>query len=348
VRMELDPATGGLRSLVVKASGAELIAPERPAPALEFTVERPHGMSAWCIDNAGPAEPVQALAVRRKLSGPYRVSLEIDLAVRQSKFTLTYELRAGDPRLHLHLAGTWFERGTPETGVPALSLALPLALTDAQARYEIPFGAIGREFNRREEVPALAWAMVTGRAAKGRAGVVLANDSKHGHSLDGSTLRLSLIRSSYDPDILPEIGQHEVRLTLLPFAGELADDLATRVGGDLNHPLRAVGTDVHQGKLPGKAALVSVEPATVALSGFKKAEDSGALVVRLYETAGRSTTAKLRFDREILGAVVEAVETDVLERPLGKSSARKVGGDGVQVTVPASGIATVVMKLRGG
>ncbi|HOX05447.1 MAG TPA: glycoside hydrolase family 38 C-terminal domain-containing protein [Planctomycetota bacterium] len=346
IRMELDPATGGIRSLVEKASGAELVSPERPAPALEFAVERPHGMSAWCIENAGPPEPVQALAMRRKLSGPHRASLEVDLAVRQSKFTLTYELRAGDPRLHIHLAGVWFERGTPETGVPALALALPLDLADAKARYEIPFGAVGRDLNRREELPALNWAMVTGRSRRGRAGVVLANDSKHGHSLDGSTLRLTLIRSSYDPDILPEIGEHQVRLMLLPFAGALADSRAVRAGGELNHPLRTVGTDVHKGKLPEKAALLSVEPANVVLSGFKKAEDSDSLVVRVYETAGRKTTARLRFDRQVLGAAAGAAETDVLERPLGKSSAKKAGADAVTVAVPAHGIATVVVKLK--
>jgi alpha-mannosidase len=345
VRVELDPATGGIRSLVEKASGAELIAPDRPAPALEFAVERPHGMSAWCIDNAGPAAHGQRLDRFRRLFGPYRASLEVELKVRQSKFALTYELRAGDPRLHLRLAGTWFERGTPETGVPALALAFPLALAGARARYEIPFGAVDRDLNRREEVPALTWAMVTGRGRRGRAGLLLANDSKHGHSLDGSTLRLTLIRSSYEPDILPEIGEHEVRVALRPFAGTLADDRAVRAGHELNHPLRSVGTDVHKGKLPAKAGLVSVEPATVALSGFKKAEDSDRLVLRLYETAGRKATAKLRFNREVLGAVGGAGETDILERPLAKSSARKAGSDAVQVTVPAHGIATVTVKL---
>ncbi len=348
VRLELDPATGALRSLVEKRSGAELLAPERPARTLEFAVERPHRMTAWVIDNAGPAEPVRATAVRKKLSGPYRASIEVDLAVRESRFTLTYELRAGDPRVHLHLAGTWFERGTPEAGVPALSLVLPLALEGAKARYEIPFGAAERGLNRREEVPALNWAIVTGRAKKGRAaGVVLSNDSKHGHSLEGSTLRLSLIRASYDPDPLPEIGAHQVRLTLLPFAGALPDERAVRAGHELNHPLRAVGTDVHEGRLPASAALLSVEPASVVLSGFKKAEDSDALIVRLYEAAGRRTSALLRFDAALLGAVAGVAETDLLERPLGKSgsSARKAGRDAVRVDLPAHGIATVAVRL---
>ena len=70
-------------------------------------------MTAWSIDHMGPLEPPQLLSLRRKLDGPHKASIEVDLRVRESTFTLTYELRAGDPKVHLHLAGTWFQRGTP-------------------------------------------------------------------------------------------------------------------------------------------------------------------------------------------------------------------------------------------
>ena len=87
-----------------------------------------------------------------------------------------------------------------------------------------------------EEMPALRWAQVSGTAGGQAAGCVLVNDCKYGHSLQGSTLRLTLIRASYDPDILPEIGQHEVHMALGPFAGEMPVADAIRMGQDLAAP----------------------------------------------------------------------------------------------------------------
>ena len=68
------------------------------------------------------------VAIRRSWSGPHKAGLEVDLAIHESTVTLTYELRAGDPKLYVHFKGVWFQRGTPQTGVPVLRFAWPLAL----------------------------------------------------------------------------------------------------------------------------------------------------------------------------------------------------------------------------
>ena len=170
VRVELDMIRGGIRSLVDKRTGATLISPEKPAPVLEYAVERPHGMTAWTIENTGAVERGEVLSIKRKVSGPYKATIEVKLRVRESNVTLTYELRAGDPQLYLHVEAEWFQRGTPATGVPVLRLAFPLALAQAQGRYEIPFGAIDRDLNAGQEVPALQWAQVTGQSVAGPAG----------------------------------------------------------------------------------------------------------------------------------------------------------------------------------
>lgn len=337
VRVELDPTTGGIRSLRDKRTGTELIT---SAPALEYAVERPHHMTAWSIDNTGPVEHPAVLAIRRSLAGPHKASLEVDLRIHESDFTLTYELRAGDPKLYIHLKGVWFQRGTPQTGIPTLRFAWPLTLREPKARYEIPFGAIDRDLNHGEELPALQWVQLTGAEA----GCLFLNDTKHGHSLDGQTLRLTLIRSSYDPDILPEIGQHEVHVALLPFGKELPVPAAIHAGDAFNHPLRVIGTDIHAGKLPTRGQFVKLTPDTVVLCGLKKAEASNAMVARLFNPTARAVTAKLAFD---LGPVARAEEIDLLERP-SKESTAKVAGHTVSVAVPARGITSVLVKLARG
>jgi len=345
LRLELDPATGGIRRLEDKRSDLAVVAPECPASPVEYALERVHGMTAWLVDHTGPVEAPRVTAIRRKLGGPHKATLEVDLAIHESTFTLTYELRAGDPKLYLHLRGTWFERGTPQTGVPALRLALPFALSDAKARYEIPFGAIDRDMPHGEEVPALRWAQVAGTCSEQQAGCVLYNDSKHGHSLVGNTLRLTLIRSSYDPDPLPEIGQHEVHFALQPFAGELPVADAIRTAMAFEQELRVVSTDAHEGALPPAAQLVQAAPAGVVLSALKKAEDGDAFILRFFDPIGRKSTAKATLDEAFFGEVTQVEEVDLLERPVAKSTAKK-SGNTVSVSVPRRGIASVKVALR--
>ena len=335
--------TGAIKSLIDKRSKLTLIATQN-APALEYAVERPHGMTAWVIDHTGPVETPQALGLARKWNGPYKAAIDVKLRIHESEFTLTYELRANDPNLYLHLTGTWFQRGTPQTGVPVLALAVPLQLTNAEARYEIPFGALERPgLNHGEEVPALRWAQVTGKAGAKSAGCLLLNDSKHGHSLNGSTLRLTLIRGSYDPDPLPEIGRHEVHLALQPFSGAMPVAEAIRQGIAFNHALRIMGTDIHDGTLPTAATFASAKPESAILITVKKAEDDDALILRFFDPTGKATVATATLDR-LLGKVTDAVEVDLLERPTTKSTA-KTRGNTVSVKLPARGIASVKVRM---
>jgi len=346
LRVEIDPVTGGIRSLLDKKSGMKLIGPARPAPALEYLVERAHGMSSWQIQHPGsPAEYPGVRALRRSLKGPYKAAIEVDLRMHESDFTLTYELRADDPKLYVHITGNWFQRGNAEIGVPVLNFTLPLAVTEAQARYEIPFGAIDRKLNHGEEVPALQWAQVTGKIRGQKAGCLLLNDCKHGHSLDGNILRLMLIRGSYEPDLLPEIGRHEIHLALRPFAGELPVSEAIREGQNFNHPVRVVNTDVHKGPLPRNGQFIRVLPDAVILNAIKKADDDEALILRLFNPTNRKVTARIESSGKLLAPWAKAGEIDLLERPLAKSSCQVIGRM-ITVVVPARGIVSVRAEIR--
>jgi alpha-mannosidase len=314
------------------------------APLMEYAVERPHGMSAWSIDHTGPSEYPTVTRLTRKGDGPHTAAVEIVATIHESEFTVAYELRAGDPQLYLHISGTWFQRGTPQTGVPVLTYALPLSVEHARARYEIPFGAIDRVLNHGEELPALQWAQASGMLDGETVGCLLLNDSKHGYSLHGGTLRLTLIRVSYDPDGLPEIGNHEIHLAVQPFIGDLPVADAIRAGNALNHPIRIVSTDVHAGAFPARAQYLSVAPAQAVLSAVKKADDEDALLFRLIETSGSDMQARVTLNTALLGAIVSAVEVDLMERPLPASTAA-VNGETVTVRVPAHGIASVKVKL---
>jgi alpha-mannosidase len=345
VRVEIDTHTGGVCSLVRKDANTALISRAAPAPALEYAVERPHGMTAWTVDHTGPVEHPEVLGIHRRLRGPHKASIDVRLRVHESEFTLTYELRANDPRLFVHLVGTWFQRGTPQTGIPTLRCAFPFSLAGAQGSYEIPFGAIERRLDHGEEVPAWRWAMVSGATAGAPGGCLVVSDCKHGYSLVGSTLRLTLMRGSYDPDPLPEIGRHEVHLALLPFSGGMPVAEAIREAIAFDHALRLVGTDVHPGPLPESAALITPVGESTILSTVKRAECEEGLILRFFDPTGRPTRAQAKLATALLGKVMSVVEVDLMERPLPESTAR-VKGATVSVDLPTRGIASVLVRLK--
>jgi alpha-mannosidase len=73
---------------------------------------------------------------------------------------------------------------------------------------------------------------------------------------------------------------------------------------------------------------------------MKKAEDSDALILRLYEVEGKATTAEVRLSSALARPNAPAGETDILEQPLSSSTAR-MNGDVLSVQIPAFGFVTV-------
>jgi alpha-mannosidase len=102
---------------------------------------------------------------------------------------------------------------------------------------------------------------------------------------------------------------------------------------ELNQRPIALIDTTHKGTLRGSSSFVSLEPSNVVVTALKAAEDGdGDLVLRCYETSGRSTRATLtffgrrlqfeigRFEIKTLklpkDGGTRVLETDLLERPL--------------------------------
>jgi len=235
----------------------------------------------------------------------------------------------------------WLERGAPDIGVPALKVAFPLSVQDGVATFECPNGHVTRPTDGRE-VPAQKWVDLTGKqeGISAAVGATLLNDSKYGHSVKDNTLCLTLLRSSYDPDPLPEMGGHTIRFAIQPHIGSWTPSDATRAGYAFNFPFNVVGTDTHEGSLPAHKGFGEILTPGVMLSAMKKAEDSEALIVRLYEMEGQAATARIRLDTALAPANAQALETDLLEQPLAQNTAQ-MEENILSVAIPAFGLVTV-------
>jgi len=137
------------------------------------------------------------------------------------------------------------------------------------------------------EVPAQRWADL----GDGEYGVALLNDSKHGYDIRGSVMRLSLLRAPTHPDPTADRGWHEFTYALMPHPGDFRNAGVIAAAEDLNAPLRIARGNP---KPEGRHSLVEVDTPQVIIEAIKRAEDSDATVVRLYEAWGGRCNARLR------------------------------------------------------
>ncbi|MGC8863864.1 MAG: alpha-mannosidase, partial [Armatimonadota bacterium] len=244
LRVEVDSASGAIAHLIDKETGFDYVPEGLLMGVLEGYQEIPHGMTAWVIGQIKEVEPlVDGGAMHITQRGPNRVAVRTDRKWRDSHISVEIGLNAGSRVVDFTLRTRWVERGTPETGVPMLRVAFPVNVERGTATYEIPFGSQVRP-QGEQEVPALKWADVS----DSEHGVTLVNNCKYGHSCNDGVLRLTLIRSSYDPDPLPEIGDHEIRFAVIPHTGACDVVAATRAGEEFNSPLTVASAPVQSGE----------------------------------------------------------------------------------------------------
>jgi alpha-mannosidase len=269
---------GTLLSLHDKATGRESLG--SPGNRLELCDDDPVAFDAWdidpyTVDAARPAPPAQSCSVSIT---PLRAEIVFD----RPGLTQVVRLDAGSRVLEFHTTVDWDESHT------LLRVCFPLAVRARTATYEMPFGYAERPTHSstsrdaaQYEVPAHRFADLSEHGF----GVALLNDCKYGHGCRGSELRLSLLRSPKSPDPQADLGRHEFAYAVLPHAGGCREAGVVAQAARFNAPLvRTSGVD----------SFAAVDDPNLVLDTIKRAEDSDAIVLRLYEPHGGRGIARVR------------------------------------------------------
>ncbi len=356
-----DRYRGGVRRLTDRRTGAQIGGFDcLPFGQWEYVTERPRGMTAWVIGGE-PDAPIpltaqychvhgaarnQGTAVPFGESVAYRIESLLEVPGTSSTVRLQTVVHGLEPRIDVTAEIDWREIGDPKRGIPGLSVRFPLsqALECAPARYETPFGSVERALFNNEEVPTLRYAHLSGKIATGDGaaapfGFTLLQDCKYGHAVQGSDLRLRMIRSSFDPDHAPEVVRETVRYSLYLHDAPADPATLTRLGAAWNHPLLAIPTNLQSGPAAQSQGFVRVETPNVVLSAFKQAESGEGLILRLVELNGQDTEAAVTLTPALAAGLSQAVQTDLMERPTdGRAS---FDGNTLRVPVRAHSFVTV-------
>ncbi len=233
------------------------------------------------------------------------------------------------------------------------------------------FGAISRKadlYYRKDEkgwkekpsgvFPSFEWVDCSSGGAKKDKGISLLHQGTPSHEVRDGKLYLTLLRSivllSADGTKGPciptpdanEMGRHTFRYSILPHRKSWREAETYRRAAEVNMPLVAVqlGTvpdhDNHERQPQMRYSFLEIEPRNILLSTIKPAAPDGrskmpSIIVRLYETEGRKTIARLRFDRPVKKVQL----LDLLENELDEGT--DIGRETVELEVHPFKIVTL-------
>jgi alpha-mannosidase len=307
VSWDLD---GNLRSVIDVARGRELLPDGALGAVLELAADRPVRYDAWDLESwvrEDPQRLTRADAVEVVEHGPLLGSVHVQRSFGPSTAVLTYVLRAGSPRLDVHVALDWHHQEH------LLSMAFPLDVRADEATCGIQFGAVRRPTHPSSSWDAAKFEVCAHRyvdVAEPSFGVAVLNDGRYGHHVFGGAVRVSLARGARYPDPHADQGHHEVTISLFPHGPGLAGVVAEAERLDL--PVREVSDGAAAG--PTALPVVTVNGAGVEVDSVKVADDgSGDLVVRLHECCGDRVAVTVAADRRITAAS----RCNLLEEPAG-------------------------------
>ncbi|MDR3723119.1 MAG: glycoside hydrolase family 38 C-terminal domain-containing protein [Terracidiphilus sp.] len=231
-------------------------------------------------------------------SGPLRARLRVHSVYGKSSLTTDWSLYAGSRKLEAQVELDWHEH------MKILKLSFPVDADNPKATYEIPYGAVVRA-TKGDEEPGQRWIDVAGDRGKQAYGLSVINDAKYGYSVNGSDMRVSITRGAVYANHMPEKldpgkdyqwqdqGVQTFRMILVPHTGLWQDADVVHTAEELMAPPLAVYQGIHRGTRPQSDSFVAVSAPNIVISAIKKAEDDNGLIVRMYEAAGRQTSANL-------------------------------------------------------
>jgi alpha-mannosidase len=346
----VDGTSGCITSLRVGAldpnGGEEALAPGACGNQLQFFKDTPKQYDAWNIDpgtlDVAPATIDKADFVEQVTASDGTSAIRVTRHWQNSKFVQTIRLEGDEVDIDNDI--DWHEKHV------LLKAAFPLAVTSDFATYEIPYGTIERPTTRNNswekaqfEVPALRWADLSGAGPEGKVhGLSVLNQDKYGYDAVGNVLRLTLLRAPTWPDPEADQGHHHFHYAIYPHAGTWKDALTVRHGWEYDYPLQAVVTTAHAGSLPAEHSFASVGPENVVLTAVKKAEDANGLIFRVYEWAGKETTAEFH----VPPGAADATVTNLMEQPEGEPL--KIVDNVVKVPIHPYEILTILLHYPSG
>nr|WP_154891057.1 alpha-mannosidase [Paenibacillus xylanexedens] len=322
-----------------KTAERDMLQPGERGNRFHFFHDRPTLWDAWDIDNRyekQTAGEAQLLEKKLVLAGQVKDVLRFRWKIHQSVIVQDIIFYHDSRRIDFKTQVDWHENHK------LLKVGFPIDVVTSKATYEIPFGALERATHRNTSWEQAQYEVCGHRFAdisEHGYGVSLLNDYKYGYDVQGSTIRLSLLRASKWPDRTADQGAHEFTYSLYPHEGDWRKAHTVRHAAELNqeviaHQVMSGQPDQHEeiemqpehdisyvhsntgskkqvatGFLPATGAWITFDSEHVILDTVKRAEDGQGTVLRFYESSGKRERITLKWPH----AFEQAYHSNALE-----------------------------------
>lgn len=280
-------------SVFDKEENREIISENAEANRIEIFEDYPREYDAWEITDyykqkmwvVNDVSDIKLLKNGIRITRKYQKSLIVQDIV----------LKPGLKRIDFITEVDWNEDHV------LMKAAFPVDIRNTEATYDIQFGNITRPTHASNpwdaakfEVCAHKWADLS----EGNYGVSLLNDCKYGYSIEENVMKISLLKSATYPNPEADREHHSFTYSLYPHTGDYRTGKTVLQGYLLNMPLEASEIGKTNGTLCESFSVISSSCENAVVETVKKAEDSGDVVARVYETYNQkcNTEIKTGFD----------------------------------------------------
>lgn len=298
-------AEGQLVSILDKETNREVL--KDKGNLFELFEDKPMAYDAWDIDiyYQEKGREIGAHKVSVKEKNDLFAVVQFEYSFNQSTIKQDMKVYATNRRIDFETHLDWQERQQ------LLKVGFNVDVRTTEATYDIQFGNAKRPTHwntswdkARFESVGHQWVDLSETGY----GVSLLNESKYGHDIKNSTMRLTLVTGTIDPDPDADLGEHHFTYSLLPHKGSFIEAGVPEEAWELNNPSR-----LFKGNKAIESFLKVESEGTVFVDAFKQADSEEGYVIRLHDHTGgrRNVTLNCLFDAE------SYVETNLVEKKLG-------------------------------
>lgn len=271
--------------------------------------DRPHCYEAWEFKcyydekfwNINNVESSQLIE-----NGPVRSVIKVARTFNSSTIAQYFVFYPHTARIDVLYDIDWKERNI------ALKADYPVDVNTNKATFDIQFGNLERTTHNNTiwdyaqfEVCGHKWADMSDNGF----GFSVLNDCKYGWAVKEGHIKPTLLKCATDPNPYQDRERHTFTYALYPHSGPVASSNVVHEAYSLNAPLYCVRTGANSGLLGSSFSLVKTDKDNIIIETVKRAEDSDALIIRMYETWNTRTDCTLSLGIDVR----EIYECNLLE-----------------------------------
>ncbi len=326
-----------LASVYDKKAGREVIdASKGPGNQIEVYEDFPCDWDAWEIsryyrESRYTMDDVQSV---EQIRDGARFGVKITRRFLSSTFCQTVWMYEDSGKLDFETTVDWKQEHQ------LVKAAFPVTINSSKATYEVQFGTLERPTHTNTSWDAAKFEVCAHKycdLSEYGYGVAMLNDCKYGHDIHDGVMRLTLLKCATYPNVDADRRVHHFTYSIVPHTGDYREAGIVEMAYELNNPMTAMEVPAQTGTLPETYSYVAVSAPNMILETVKKAEDSDATILRMYEAWNKRTDVKVT-----LGFTPKRVTlVDLMENEL---SAVAVDGSSFTLTVKPFEIVTVKVE----